>query len=68
MNSFYQTAVTFTSQNYGAKKLDRIRKIFFICVSCVTVTGFALGLLCYIFGPELLSIYADGTDKEIVIS
>ncbi len=68
MNSFYQTAVTFTSQNYGAKKLDRIRKIFFICVSCVTVTGFVLGLLCYIFGPELLSIYADGTDKEIVIS
>jgi len=31
-NSFAQAAVTFTSQNYGAKDYDRCKKIFRICI------------------------------------
>ena len=30
MNAFYQTAITFTGQNYGAKKFKRIGKIALI--------------------------------------
>ena len=34
MNGFAQAAVTFTSQNFGAKKYDRCRKVFRICMAC----------------------------------
>lgn len=34
INSFAQAAVTFTSQNYGARKFDRCRKVFWICMGC----------------------------------
>ena len=33
----------------------------------VSVLGFALGSLSYLFGPKLLAIYADGADVDIVI-
>ena len=31
VNSLYQSSLVFTSQNYGAKKFSRIKKIIFIC-------------------------------------
>ena len=34
MSAFAQSAVTFTSQNYGAGKLDRCKKVFRICMGC----------------------------------
>lgn len=43
MNSFYQTCVSFTSQNYGAKKIKRIPHILFLCQMCVIATGLSLG-------------------------
>lgn len=57
MNSLYHAALTFTGQNVGAKKFHRIRKVFLYCLGCVVVIGLVLGNLCYIFGPELISIY-----------
>lgn len=68
MNSFYHACLTFTSQNYGAHKFDRVKKVLATCLGCVIVTGAALGFLCYFFGPQLLSIYADETDREVVIN
>lgn len=67
MNSIHHTALSFTSQNYGAKKFDRIKKIFFICQGIVIAVGISLGFLAYAFGPSLLSIYAGETDKAVVI-
>lgn len=67
MNSVHHTCLSFTSQNYGAFKLDRIKKIFAECIAFVTIVGVTLGSLAYLFGPELLSIYAEGEDKEVVI-
>lgn len=32
VNAFAQAAVTFVSQNYGAKKYDRCRRVFHICL------------------------------------
>lgn len=58
MNSFYQAALSFTSQNYGAGKKDRIRRILFCAEGCVIVTGLSLGWLSYIFGESLLKIYS----------
>lgn len=59
MNAFYHSCLTFTSQNYGAKRNDRILKTLLSCQLLVIVTGLVLGLGSYYFGRPLLSIYAD---------
>lgn len=61
MNAFYQAAISFTSQNVGAGKYDRVKTILICAVSCATVTGIAVGNLTYLFGSPLLGIYSDST-------
>ncbi len=61
MNAFYQAAISFTSQNVGAGRYDRVRKILICAVSCATVTGIVVGNLTCIFGRPLLGIYSDST-------
>lgn len=62
MNAFYQTCLTFTSQNYGAGKCDRVDKVLLWCQFYALVTGLVLGNLAYLFGPQLLSIYSPSSD------
>lgn len=57
MNAFYQAAISFTSQNVGASRYERINKIMICSVGCATVTGLVLGIATYAFGNPLLSIY-----------
>lgn len=57
MNAIYQTALSFTSQNMGAKKYERINKILLVCLGTVTVIGLVLGVGAYVAGDVLLSIY-----------
>lgn len=59
MNSIYQATISFTSQNYGAGKYDRINKILFNGLGIVTIIGLAMGIGCYLAGPQLLAIYTD---------
>ena len=66
MNSFHQTAVNFIGQNVGAKQYGRVKKILWICLGCVLVTGAALGTLVCGFGEGLLSIYI--TDSQEAVS
>ncbi len=62
MNAFYQASMTFTSQNLGAKKYDRLNKILLVSIACVTVTGILLGGGAYLFGNTLLGIYSDNPE------
>ena len=64
MNSVYQAALNFTSQNIGAGKKERIPLIFRDCLMIVTVIGLVLGGLAVLFGRQLLSIYS--SDPEIL--
>ena len=64
MNTFHQSAVSFTSQNYGAKKFDRIGKTMLYCVLCVTVVGLVMGIGLYLLGEPLLGLYA--TETEVI--
>lgn len=64
MNSFHQTALSFTSQNMGAKKMDRVKKIMWICLGCVTVLGMAMGFSALFFANNLLAIYS--TDAKVI--
>lgn len=65
MNAFYQTNVSFTSQNLGAGKYDRLKKILYTCVGLVTAVGLSMGVFCLIFDETLLSIYAPGETEVI---
>ena len=64
MNALYQATLSFTSQNVGAGKYDRINKILIRGEITVILIGIILGNLVVIFGHELLSIYSP---KDIVI-
>ena len=64
MNAFYQATISFTSQNFGAKKKERINKILFEGQDYVVETGLILGSLAVFFGKELLGIYS--TSPEVI--
>ena len=64
MNAFYQTALSFTGQNMGAKKYERVGKIMRICVLSVAAVGTVLGSAGMIFARPLLSIYT--TDPQVI--
>lgn len=57
MYAFHQGNVSFTSQNVGAGRYERINRILFIAEGCVIVTGVVLGNLAVLFGNELLGFY-----------
>ncbi|MBD5149880.1 MAG: MATE family efflux transporter [Oscillibacter sp.] len=65
MNAFHQTAMTFTSQNYGAGECRRVDRILGMCLSYVVAVGLALGGLVVLLGHPLVSIYAPG-EEEVV--
>ena len=65
MNAFYQTAITFTSQNYGACKCDRVNRIMLLCLSFSATVGLIMGWGAVLLGHPLASIYAPG-DEEVI--
>jgi putative MATE family efflux protein len=64
MNALHQTAVSFTGQNLGGKRLDRINKILIECLLIVTVIGLVMGNGAVFFGHNLLGLYS--TDEEVI--
>ena len=64
MNAIYQTALSFTSQNYGVHKFKRMDKVLVDCLIISVVTSFSLGCGAYFFGSEILKIYT--ADPEVI--
>lgn len=64
MNAFYQTAISFTGQNYGARNYKRIGKILLICQVLVVIVGLIMGNGAYLLGGTLLKLYS--TDAEVI--
>jgi len=62
MNAFHQATISFTSQNVGAGKYERINKILFSGQICVIMVGLVLGNACVIFGNSLLGIYSSSPE------
>ncbi|MCR4735713.1 MAG: MATE family efflux transporter [Treponema sp.] len=58
MNGFSQGALTFCSQNMGAGKLNRIKKLVFISQIIIIIIGEGLGWFVYLTGPTLLGFYS----------
>ena len=62
MNAVHQTALSFTSQNVGAKKYKRIGKILAQCLLIVSAIGLIMGIGAYALGEPLLHIYSSDTE------
>ena len=62
VNSFTQACMSFTSQNYGVKKLKRMDRVLIDCMILSVVVTLILGSSVYIFGPEFLHIYSNQAD------
>ena len=58
-SSFYQSSLVFVSQNFGAKKFDRIKKTIFICFVYMIGIWAIQSLLTFLFGENLIRIYTD---------
>ena len=65
LDSFYHTCLTFCSQNFGAKRFDRVKKVFFVGTGTVTALGLVLGVFVYTFAEPLVGIF--NSDPEILV-
>lgn len=64
MNALHQGAVSFSGQNYGARKYKRIAKTAIICEVLVIAVGAFLSGIILIFNKPLLGLYT--TDTEVM--
>ena len=64
MNALYQTNLSFTSQNYGAKNHKRIDDVLRVCIIMVVIVGFIIGNSAYLFGETLIGFYT--TEPDVI--
>lgn len=57
MNAFHHATLSFTSQNIGGKRYDRVSKILLCGQLCAIVFGLVVGYGAIFAGKSLLSIY-----------
>ncbi len=57
---------TFTGQNYGAKRWDRIQKGFFITLGIATFLGLISSILFYFFGSEVFSFFIKNSEPMVL--
>ena len=62
VNAVTQSCMSFTSQNYGVKKLKRMDRVLLDCMILSVGVTLTLGCGAYFFGPELLKIYTSEAD------
>ena len=59
LNSFSQAAITFTGQNVGADRWDRVKKVLGACSVSILITALVVGAILLTAGESLLWIYDD---------
>ena len=64
MNAFSQAAATFVSQNYGGRKPDRCKKVFWITMGMAVLSSTVLNILFVVFGHPLLSLFT--VSEEVI--
>lgn len=69
-DSFAHASTAFVAQNYGAKKLDRLKKGMLISLLTMTVTTLVIGRLIMLFGNQLAGLFVDTDNalREVIIS
>lgn len=68
MDAVYQAVVSFTSQNFGVRNYDRIKKAQIRGHILVGIVGITLCAICWLFPEQLVSLYAgEGSLQTIEI-
>lgn len=62
MNAFHQSAISFTSQNVGARKEERINRILYIALAYAFAVGAVFCLFYIAFGKNLIGLYTNSQD------
>ena len=62
MNAFHHATLNFMSQNFGAGKYSRLKRVMICGLGCVIVAGLALGNLEVFLGRRLLSLYTSSPE------
>lgn len=62
MNGFSQGTLTFCSQNLGAGKTDRIKKVVLVSQVCIAIIGALLGGLFLLFRNQLIGIFSSSPE------
>lgn len=63
-NALSQAALTFSSQNMGAGKYARVRRVLVVCLAATLIGGLCMGLLIDTFGTPLLALF--NTDPDVI--
>lgn len=64
LNSFYHATMTFVGQNYGAGRMDRVKRtIRLACLQVISI-GIFVGLLFAVFSRELAVLFVDMTQSN----
>ena len=64
MNAYYYAAISFTGQNMGAKKYERIDSIAKVCTILIFATWILLWATTLLFGKLMLGIFT--SDQEVI--
>ena len=64
MNAVYQGAITFTSQNIGANKPERVKRIMYACFGITTIIGVLMAGAVMLFSQPLLGLYGIVAGEE----
>ena len=65
MDSFYQASLTSVGQNYGARQEKRIYKTIGMGMISASIAGLVLGILAFVFGRPLLSLYIKSSSEAM---
>lgn len=63
-NAVAQTAMTFSSQNIGARKYENLRKVYFMCMGFAFLISLCLGAIGLIFPEHIIGIFT--TDAQVI--
>ncbi|WP_019553342.1 MATE family efflux transporter [Propionispira raffinosivorans] len=66
MLSFGIAMATYTAQNYGARKLDRIRQGVLSCSGISIAISLFMGFIIYNFGETLIAIFISNAGPEVL--
>ena len=64
INSFGQATTTFTGQNYGAKKPERVKKVIRYALLQTAVTVIVIASTELLLAEFLINLYLDGSNPE----
>lgn len=63
-NAVSQTAMTFSSQNIGAKKYENLRKVYFMCMGFALIISVCFGAIGLLFPEQIIGIFT--TEPEVI--